>query len=381
MFFKKGNKYALIDTLKAGSWHQTLPQASTQGPWATARAETGVYWCFRGLPKTCALPARKRKALGEELGLFSRGLYFSMDGGPVKEPTGSTSSLEGLQCAQLHSSSVLYVFIPREGVSAHVYLGKEGSALLPPSGLCRVTELCVFLDYRQGWDTQHLTLPSLSHHRKARQWQFYLKVEQRVLLFFLETKHLDLSWACLCSDWLAVSAWSGHIYTEKTESRRLLSPGWVSHLGKKPCYQPNSMMLWSLAQQMLLSRQARRNNLKIKHTCRYFSHKLFSLIFLRRSFGSKCIYSHAPHLLSHLSPFTWLLYRRVTAHQGCCQFWWPDPGACWNASSHSQCRYPSWACQLQAAQLPPRTLKRALWLGHPASESHLPYRIKKQKKY
>lgn len=88
---------------------------------------------------------------------------------------------------------VLYVFIPCEGVSAHVYLGKEGSALLPPSGLCRVAELCVFLDYRQGWDTQHLTLPSLSHHRKARQWQFYLKVEQRVLLFFLETKHLDLS--------------------------------------------------------------------------------------------------------------------------------------------------------------------------------------------
>lgn len=116
-----------------------------------------------------------------------------MDGGPVKEPTGSTSSLEGLQCAQLHSSSALYVFIPCEGVSAHVYLGKEGSALLPPSGLCRVAVLCVFLDYRQGWDTQHLTLPSLSHHRKARQWQFYLKVEQRVLLFFLETKHLDLS--------------------------------------------------------------------------------------------------------------------------------------------------------------------------------------------
>lgn len=77
-------------------------------------------------------------------------------------------------------------------------------------------------------------------------------------------------------------------------------------------------------------------------------------------------------------PFMWSLNQRVTVHQGCCQFWWPGPGACWNASSHSQCMCPSWACQLPAARPQPRTSERAPWLGHQASESHLPYRVRKK---
>lgn len=52
------------------------------------------------------------------------------------------------------------------------------------------SSVCSWTTGRDG-DTQNLTLPSLSHHGKARQWQFYLKVEQRVLLFFLQT-HFDL---------------------------------------------------------------------------------------------------------------------------------------------------------------------------------------------
>lgn len=59
----------------------------------------------------------------------------------------------------------------------------------------------------------------------------------------------------------------------------------------------NSAMAWSLAQHVLLSRQALWKNLKPKRTSRYFT-STFPLILLGRSFGSKHIHSQASHLLS-----------------------------------------------------------------------------------
>lgn len=60
------------------------------------------------------------------------------------------------------------------------------------------------------------------------------------------------------------------------------------------------MMSWSLAQHMLLSRQALQKNLKPKHTFRHFT-STFPLILLGRSFGSKCIHSQASHFTPYLS--------------------------------------------------------------------------------